>query len=143
MSRLLQWVLGICAVLVTAALIFSAALPLFAPRLGLAGDGWTMGPGRMFGRGWAGPGHMFGGMTGGFGLPFFGFGGFFGPLLFLGLLALGVFLLVRGASRPAPGQPPAPSQAPVAATPCANCGRPLQPEWVACPYCGERVIRNA
>jgi hypothetical protein len=145
MSKLLQWVIGICVVLVTAALIFSAVLPLFAGRIAFAG---RQAPGGMFdGRMY---GHMFGrGMMGGFGFPFFGFGGFLWPLL-IGLIAvIGIVLLVRDLGRPrasqvqVASQPMAAAVPPVVTTPCSNCGRPLQAGWVACPYCGEKVGGSA
>ncbi len=87
---------------------------------------------------------------GGFGLPFLGLGLLAGPLLWLGLIGLVVYLLVRGRTAPAGAAPvaaqpaqPAPAAMPEAATvPCANCGRPLQLGWVACPYCGEKRARE-
>ncbi len=136
MSTKLQWLIGICVVLVTAALVFSAVMPLFGWGRGVYGG--MMQPGQMFDRGMGG-GHMFGGRMGGFGLPFFGLGLFSGPLLLVALVALGAVWLLRGRGQTAPlaaAQPPAPA---AAATPCANCGRPLQADWAVCPYCGEKV----
>ncbi len=135
MSRLLQWVLGICAILLTIAVVVSAVFPLFGVR---GAYDQSFGPGHMF------DGRMFGGgMMGGFGMPFFGFGMFLWPLLFVGIVIVGIVLLVRDVARPRASQPPMASQPPVATTPCANCGRPLYAGWVACPYCGEKVTRNA
>ncbi len=127
MSKGLQWTIGISLVLIVIAMIFSAILPFFAPRLGLAND---------YGYGMMGPGHMFGGgpmMFGGFGMPFFGFFMWLVPLLFIGLVVLGIIWLVRAVSAPNTAQPP------IAAVACSHCGKPLQAGWVACPHCGEKV----
>ena len=73
-------------------------------------------------------------MMGGLGtMGLFGLGMLVVPLLFVGLLVLGVVWLVRSVASPA-----APPQ-PAASVFCANCGRPLQAGWKACPYCGEKV----
>ena len=132
MSKALQWVIGIGVVLIVAAIIFSTVWPFFAPRLGWTGN---------FGYGMMGPGHMFGGrgMMGGFGMPFFGIGMFLWPLLFIGLIVLGVVWLVRSVARPAVPQAPAAPQPPAPTAACAHCGKPLQAGWMACPYCGEKV----
>ncbi|MBI3363074.1 MAG: zinc ribbon domain-containing protein [Chloroflexi bacterium] len=126
MSKALQWTLGIGAVLIVAAVIFSTVWPLIAYRTGWAGG---------YGYGMMGPGHMFGGghMLGGFGMPFFGIGMLLWPVLVIGLIVLGVVWLARSISSPGATQPPA------ATIPCAHCGRPLQAGWKACPYCGEKV----
>jgi hypothetical protein len=82
----------------------------------------------------------------------FGFGG--GLLMMLGmalgwvlvtvLIVLGIVVLVRGSRN----QPVQSTQGAVAATPavepeplntCARCGKPLQSDWVSCPYCGKKV----
>ena len=128
MSKGLQWIIGIGIILIVAAIIFSMVAPFFAPQLG-----WNT----QYGPGMMGSGHMFGGrgMMGGFGLPFFGAGMFLFPLLFLGLIVLGVVWLVRAVARPTVTQPPAAA----AMTACAHCGKPLQAEWKACPYCGEKA----
>jgi hypothetical protein len=124
MNKTLQWTLGISAVLIALAVVFSTVLPFIAPQLG-----WTGG----YGYGMTGPGHMFGGgsMMGGFGMPFFGFGMLLWPLLFIGLIVLGIVWLVRTVSTP--GAPAAPQAA------CAHCGKPVQAAWKACPYCGEKI----
>ncbi len=70
-------------------------------------------------------------MMGGFGMPFFGFGMILWPLLFIGLIVLGIVWLVRTVSTP--GAPAAPQAA------CAHCGKPVQVAWKACPYCGEKL----
>ena len=125
MSKALQWTLGIGAVLIVAAIVFSTVWPFFAPR-----TGWSGG----YGYGMMGPGHMWGGgMMGGFGMPFFGIGMLLWPLLFIGLIVVGVVWLVRSVATPGATQPPA------ATTPCAHCGKPLLAGWKACPYCGEKV----
>jgi hypothetical protein len=53
------------------------------------------------------------------------------PLLGVILLAAAVILLLRK-----PSNPPAPAAAP---TPCPSCGKPIQPGWVACPHCGNKL----
>ncbi len=70
-------------------------------------------------------------MMGGFGMPFFGISMLIVPLLFIGLLVLGVVWLVRAVSTPGA---PAASQAA-----CPHCGKPVQAGWKACPYCGEKI----
>ena len=79
------------------------------------------------------------------------FGGLFGlgltllrlgvPLLVLALIVLLVFLLLRrpaaaaaASSGPAAVVPPSAGM-----TPCPNCDRPVQTDWVACPHCGHRL----
>ncbi len=125
MSKTLQWVIGIGVVVVVAAVVFATIWPLFVP-----GTGWT-------GLGMMGPGHMRGGgMMGGPGMmPFFGLGMLVWPLLIIGLVVLGAVWLVRNLG--APVVPPAPPAS--SAQACAHCGRPLQPGWKACPYCGEKI----
>ena len=52
------------------------------------------------------------------------------PTLFVvGGIAL-VYLLVKSAGPKA--------VAPVPTTPCYSCEKPLNPDWVACPYCGKK-----
>ena len=101
MSKTLQWTLGLCAVLITLAIVFSMVYPFFAPQSAQGGHDYGM----------MGPGHMWGGrhMLGGFGMPFFGFGMLLGPLFFFGLIALGIVWLVRATSRAGAPQPPAPT----------------------------------
>ncbi len=115
MNKGLQWTIGIGVILIVLAMVFSTVAPyLFPNALGGYGGYGMMGPGMM--GGW------------GFGMPFFGFM-FLGPILFIGLIVLGVVWLVRAL---------APTQ-PVAAAVCAHCSKTLQPNWKACPYCGEKV----
>ncbi len=145
MSRVLQWLIGICFVLVTAAIIFSLAAPFVISRMGLAMPG--VGPRIGGGFGFYGPGHMFGGrMMGGFGLPFLGLGMFIVPVLIvIGVIALIVALFTRRSPAPAAAMPapsasmPAPVAPAPATTPCAHCGQPLEAGWKACPYCGEKI----
>lgn len=117
MNKTLQWTIGISVILIVLAMVFSTVAPYIFSNVG--GD---YGYGMMGGRG------MMGGY-GGFGfMPFGGFM-FLGPLLFVGLIVLGVVWLVRALT---PVQP-------VAAATCTHCGKTLQPNWKACPYCGEKV----
>ncbi len=122
MNKTLQWTLGLSAVLIALAIVFSTVMPFIAPQLG-----WSNGYGMM------GPGHMFGGrgMMGGFGMPFFGFGMILWPLLFVGLIVLGIVWLARTVSTP--GAHAVPQAA------CTHCGKPVQAGWKACPYCGEKI----
>jgi len=128
MSKTLQWIIGIAVVLIVASIIFSTVMSFFFPRTGPGGYG-MMGPSHMFGGG---------GMMGGFGMPFFGLGMItmlLWPALIIGLIVLGVVWLVRSLGTPAAPQPPAAAIREA----CAHCGKPLQPGWKACPYCGEKV----
>ena len=52
------------------------------------------------------------------------------PLALIVLLILAGFVIGRGLSGP---------RAPVAATTCHNCGRPVQADWNICPYCGAKL----
>jgi len=81
------------------------------------------------------------------GIGWLGMGFHFLPwlLVLLGLAALAVVVVVlllrkkkaaTAAVAPAAIPPAAPS---VDAVPCAHCGQPLQPGWVACPFCGAKV----
>ena len=127
-SRGLQWILGVSAVLVALAVVASTILPFFFPQTGWGGYG-TMGPGHMYGGG---------SMMGGLGMmSFFGIGMFLVPLLVIGLIVLGVVWLVR--SGIGSGTPSAPQQSLTASRFCQHCGKPLQAEWKACPYCGEKT----
>ncbi len=124
MSRTLQWIIGIAVVLMVVAIIFSIIAPFFFPRTG--------------GYGMMGPGMMGSGMMGGLGLSTFGPGMItmlLWPVLIIGLIVLGVVWLVRNIGMAAAPQPPAAAVREA----CAHCGKPLQPGWKACPYCGEKV----
>jgi hypothetical protein len=63
------------------------------------------------------------------------------PLLLLGLLVYGAYRLGRRGhmfpSHQHPFPPPPPPAAPGKS--CPNCGKPLQDDWVSCPYCGEKM----
>ena len=96
--------------------------------------GWVMGPGMM-------------GRNFGYHLPFGGVGMFFMwfiPLLVLGLLIVGAVASIISLARPRNPEPPAaPVPPPTPVVPatttlqnCQNCGRVVEPDWVACPYCG-------
>jgi hypothetical protein len=87
-------------------------------------------------------------------MPGYWFGGFSairmiaGGLIWLGFLALivlGVIALLRGLIRPSQpvvtpvlANPPAPA----AAHACPNCVRPVQADWIHCPYCGSALPEN-
>lgn len=117
MSKGLQWVLGLSAVLIALAIVASFILPFFFPQAGWQGMG---------------PNHMYGGgpMMGWFGMmPFFGLGMLLVPLLVIGAIVVGVVWLIRAST---------PSQ-PLASLACPHCGKPLLAGWKACPYCGEKV----
>ncbi len=80
----------------------------------------------------------------------------FFPLRFLGsgliftgllvLLILGIFSLIRSLSRPQPGTAAAiPTSAPttthIASQGCPSCKRPIQEDWLHCPYCGSDLTQ--
>ncbi len=52
------------------------------------------------------------------------------PVGLLALIVLAIIWLVQGTTRPVPAMPTA------AMRTCANCGKPVQADWKACPYCG-------
>jgi hypothetical protein len=148
MNKGLQWVLGICAVLLVAAVVFAIVAPFFLPRVTASVVGMgpgMMGRGREFGFGFGDSMPMFrrSGIMG-FGFPFLGGAMILGPLVVIGLvIVLGaVWLSNRRQSAPAvppPAAPAAPVAPAVATTPCAHCGEPLQAGWKVCPYCGEKI----
>ena len=101
-------------------LVFIGALPFF-------GGGW--GPYGMMGPGMMGGYNMMGG---------FGFlAMLFVPLLFIGALVVGVVALIRGLGGVAPVGPVAGGQP--GSRPCPHCGKFVQSDWKACPYCGEKL----
>jgi hypothetical protein len=116
MKRVWKWILlGIA--------VFLAAFFIALPLLG----GWGVMPVR----GIYGYGLIHRGMT--------GWGGF----SWIGMLfrfAVPALLVVGGAGlvyylvKP----PAAPPANPVPTKPCGACGKPLDPGWVACPYCGKK-----
>lgn len=122
MSKGLQWILGLSAALVALALVAATILPFFFPQTGWGGYGMM------------GPGHMVGGgsMMGGLGM--FGISMVLGPLVFVGLIGVGIVWLVKSLATPAAPQPPA-----AASAFCIHCGKALQAGWKACPYCGEKA----
>ena len=155
MKSMWKWILLFVGVLVVA---FCVSLPLFL--VGLMRFGFGRMP-MMYRYGGGFP-MMRGGGHFGFGLI-----GFFGPLfalVVLGLLVWGVVWLVQRGNRPVPAVAqaaavesvpvvaPAASSAmvvssaeevtpiePVETNPCTNCVKPLESDWVACPYCGQKV----
>lgn len=61
-----------------------------------------------------------------------------GVLLFIALVAVGLYLALR--HRPQPAAPVVPvAPPPPAPMPCPHCGQQVQAGWVACPYCGEKL----
>lgn len=58
----------------------------------------------------------------------------FTPLLILVLSVLGIVWLVRSVSSNPPSTPQPPN-----ALLCPQCKRPLQSDWLVCPYCGTRL----
>ena len=98
--------------------------------------GWgMMGGGGMMGGWWPWWGET--GRFGGGGL----LGGLFGliftllglliPIGLLGLLIVGGVWLVRNVGRA--------TALPAPAKTCPGCGRPTEPDWQNCPYCGEEL----
>lgn len=117
MSKPLQWIIGLALVVILITTLFSTVMPFIFPRAG--GYGLMHSPG-----------------MGGWGMPIFGLGMaamWGGPLLTLGLVVFGGLWLFQklGAS----GKPPTPTTTSV----CSHCGQPLQPNWKACPQCGEKI----
>ena len=110
--------------MVALALVAATILPFLFPQTGWGGYG-MMGPANMYGGG---------SMMGGFGMPFLGLGMILVPLLFVGLIVVGIVWLVKSVATPAAPQPPV-----AASAFCIHCGKALQAGWKACPYCGEKV----
>jgi hypothetical protein len=99
---------------------FVIAMPFFGGRAGWpmrSVYGYGMMPGGMMG--WGGFGGI--GMLLGMALPL---------LAVAGVIALVYSLIARSGTPPPP--PPVPT------SPCAFCQKPLDPGWVACPYCGKK-----
>jgi hypothetical protein len=136
MSKVLKWILYIVLGLVALAVVAGIVFAIFG---GVGHGYYMMRPGfRMmqpYRYGYFSPGRMI-------------FGGLFALGIFLlvivGIVAL-INAIVRG-NRPAqvtqtPQQAPTPQSVPAAemAAPtrtCSNCGRPAQEDWKTCPYCG-------
>ena len=68
-----------------------------------------------------------------------------GGLIFVGMLVLiglGIAALVRSLRRPLPAAAPA-SLIPQAGTQtCPNCNRPVQADWLHCPYCASDLKKT-
>jgi uncharacterized membrane protein len=142
MNKFWKWFLIILAVLLVLCGLLAAVLFLTHGSYGYPSMRFGMGFGRM-------P------MMGRFG--FFGVGMMFVRLIVpLLLVTLLVLIGVGIGSRTRNSQPkvsqaetaastlstepvaPAPAEA-VSEKTCAHCGRPLQAEWVNCPYCGAKI----
>lgn len=150
MKKVWKWVIGIVIGLVVLAVLVGVGFLVFGGFHAIRIDnGYTRGwsqqaPGMMpyngFGGHMRGPGMMGrGGM-----LPF---GGFIAGLVCLGFIALivfGIFWLVRATRKsthldsPAPITTPAAMSTPLMDT-CKKCGKPIQTDWMNCPYCGKKV----
>lgn len=135
MNKTLKWVLIGLGIAVAA---FIVAMVVF----GVHRTGFSMMGGRGFNR--------IGGRMGG--LPMMGFmpmigfrllRGLFG-LVILALAVFGVIFLVRNNKAKSTNQV-ANMATPVETTPvvepeklCKNCGKPVNSDWMACPYCGKK-----
>jgi len=149
MSRGLQWLIGICVILMALAVIFGSVAPAFMPRMAVTvsnaapSQGQTVPVPRF---GFRGPGFGYGmpfGMMGrgmmGFGFPFLRGGLYLGiVIVVIGIVILGAVWLGRPKQRPV-AEAPAAAPAPAAATPCVHCGQPVQAGWAFCPNCGQKV----
>jgi hypothetical protein len=152
MSRGLQWLIGICVVVMTLGVIFGSVAPVFMPRMAVTVSGaapsqgqtlpWfaLRGPGYGFGM----PYPMMGRGIRGFGFPFLGGGLYLGfVIVIIGVVILGAVWLSRPrqklvAEAPAAAAAAAPVAASAAAV-CAHCGQPMQAGWTFCPACGQKV----
>ena len=145
MKNVWKWAVLILGILIVLVLVASP----FLLRLGLARTALNSFPHSWIGMGGhPGPRMMGGyGFFGGMGMMFFRL---VGNLVVLGLIVAGVVALVKVFSTPRMAAqsavlpfPPAASQAPVPAPvqtqACKACGKALQPDWMHCPYCGEKV----
>lgn len=122
-------------VVVVLGLVLIFAIPFFYRGFG----GYWMTPALAPGTG-VGPGMMgkwgYFPMMGGFGI----FGGLmmlFAFLLPVGLVALvviGAVALLRHPGNPIPPFSVSSGRA------CPNCGKPVQPDWTTCPYCGQKLL---
>ena len=112
------WIVAIALGLVT--LFFLPSLLM--GRSWMGGYGGMMGPGMMGGFGYMNP------------LGFFGMAlMWLVPAGVLVLLVIGAVALVNGLTR---SGSPASS---VSDRKCSNCGKPTQPDWANCPYCGKSL----
>jgi hypothetical protein len=119
MKSIWKWILlGLGTFLV----VFLIAFPLLG--------GWSVFPARTVnGYGLMHAGMMGWGGFGGFGLLI----GAAAPILLIAGVAALVYFLIKGPEKPQAVPPALPT------TPCAYCGKPLDPGWVACPYCGKKT----
>jgi hypothetical protein len=136
MNRIRWAQIGVFAAIVLVILLVGMTLlPLLFGGRGL------MGPGMMGGE-WSGglcplcggtgryPGGFFGGILGWV----FILAGMLFPLGFLVLLILAIVWLVRAVTRPPSGTTPSPQT-------CRRCGKPVEVDWRACPFCEEDLQR--
>jgi uncharacterized membrane protein len=131
-----SWVrIGVFVAIVAAVVLMGIALLPWV--FGWSGGWGWMGPGMMGGQaqgGWCPfcggrgtfPGWGLGGLLGWF----FVLAMMFVPLALLALLILGVVWLVRANSR-------SPRQADSSTPSCPHCGRAVEVDWRACPFCKE------
>jgi hypothetical protein len=151
MKNAWKWIIGIIVGLVVLTVLFGVGFMVrnnfhgYREVSRVAPGFYERGPGMMP---YGGFGHMRGPSMMGYG--FMPFGGIFACLVGLGflvLMVLGIIVLVRGLRKPMPATnvlatAPAitPESTPAAIiNACKKCGKPLQDEWVACPFCGKKV----
>lgn len=103
--------IGLLVVLIVGAFLFRGVGYHWMPMHGRFGGIPMMGASRYFG----------------FGVMLFGL---LVPLLLLGLVITGGVAIYNGLKKPA-------ASAPVSS--CSHCGKPIQADWVNCPYCGEKL----
>ncbi len=103
--------LGLLAVFIVAAFLFGGIGYRWMPMHSRYGGFPMMG----------GPGIFGGGMM---------LFGLLVPLLLLGLIVVGGVAIYNGLKKPA---------APALTGSCSHCGKPVQADWVNCPYCGEKL----
>lgn len=123
------------------AVTFLVGILLLPFVLGWYGGSWGMGPGMMGGQPQGGWCPVCGG-TGRY--PGWGIGGVFGwlfalalmlfPVGLLVLLLLGIVWVARAVFRPT-SQTPSPKQT------CPHCGKAVEVDWRACPFCQEDLQR--
>lgn len=132
MNRINWTQVGVFAVIVLAIfLVGITVLPFLFGGYGrgMMGGGWS--------EGWCpfcgGTGRSAGGFFGGiFGWLFMLMAMLF-PLGLLVLLILGIFWLIRSVSRSTS------EVAPPSALSCPKCGKPVEVDWRACPFCEEKL----
>jgi hypothetical protein len=112
------------------AIVLGLILLLLVPGLFMMGRWWLGGYGGMMGY----PGMMGWGYS--YMHPFGWAGMLLGWLIPLGavvLVVVGAVALINNLNRPGPAMPLVPERK------CSNCGRPAQPDWMTCPYCGKAL----